>query len=77
MISIFSPIATAATVNVDAILDIQNFLLRPSFTSIDANPTNVQAIMVHEDPCILVVVRKNYMLGWNVTLTFHFIFTIV
>jgi hypothetical protein len=28
-------------VNVDAILDILNFMLRPSFISIDANSTNV------------------------------------
>jgi hypothetical protein len=40
MISSVSPISNASAVNVDAILDILNFQLRPSFISIDANPTN-------------------------------------
>jgi hypothetical protein len=31
MISSVSPIASASTVNVEAILDILNFILRPSF----------------------------------------------
>jgi hypothetical protein len=40
MISTVSPIASASTVNMDAISDILNFMLRPSFISIYVNPTN-------------------------------------
>jgi hypothetical protein len=38
------PIASAYAVNVEAILDILNFMLRPSFKSIDGNPTNGLAV---------------------------------
>jgi hypothetical protein len=40
MISNVSPIASVSTLKVDAILAILNFMLRPSLTSIGANPTN-------------------------------------
>jgi hypothetical protein len=40
IISRVSPIGSASTVNVDAILAILNFLLRPSFITINANPMN-------------------------------------
>jgi hypothetical protein len=40
MISSVFPIASASAVNVDAILAVLNFLLRPSFISIDGNHTN-------------------------------------
>jgi hypothetical protein len=39
IISSVSAIASASAVNVDAILDILNFLLIASLISIDANPT--------------------------------------
>jgi hypothetical protein len=49
MISSVSPIDKAFVVNVDAMLAILNFLLRPSFISFDANPTNVLFYLYSEN----------------------------
>jgi hypothetical protein len=40
MTSNVSPIASASALNVDGTLDILNFMLQSSYTSIDANPTS-------------------------------------